>query len=216
MEGLGPSDIGGAKAARGTGGSSFWGWNSNVEETKDNLASKLGSSQASKAMLEAKLKTANTVKEKAQADQKIATKLQKSVESGNKIFWKKYHHYKAKAVRYLKQLLLVPWLHDQGWACGFNWGFDNFRTLVLNPHRFNFSPETVSPTLLNISDEVINELEQMGVEQFLDVLDWSEFAASPQEVYLPPLLSSSKTPSDIATEGDEAEDLLIFWIFVIV
>lgn len=107
----------------------------------------------------------------------------------------------------MKQLLLVPWLHDQGWAYGFNWGFDNFRTLVLNPHRFNFRPETVSPTLLNIPDEVIDELEQMGVEQFPDVSDWKS-AASPQEVYLLPLHSSSKTPSDIATEGDGAEDLL--------
>jgi hypothetical protein len=179
-----------------------------VGEAKDNLAAELGSSQAQGKMLESELNTANSAKEKAVAEQKVATELQKDAESRYKRLHKKYHHYKAKAKRYLKQLSLVPWLRDLGWARGFIWGFENYRTLVLNPQCFNFCPETVSHALLGIPDEAIHELEQMGVDHFPDVPEWGESATSPWEVGLSPLHSTSEPTSDIAVEGDgDHEDL---------
>jgi chromosome segregation ATPase len=55
---------------------------------------------------------------------------------------------------YLKQLSYVPFLLDQSWARGFNWGFENFQTLVKNP-QYKFDPEAVGPHLVGIPDEAV-------------------------------------------------------------
>lgn len=112
-------------------------------------------------MLETELTPANATREKANAKKKIASELQKDAESRFNRLRKKYHHYKAKAKRYVKQLILVLWLHDLSWSRGYNWGFENYRTLVLNPQTFSFDLAIVSPFTLGITDEAIIELEQI-------------------------------------------------------
>lgn len=52
----------------------------------------------------------------------------------------------------------------------------------------------------------------MGVEHFSDVPDWTGFASSPQQAKnhpLPstPLPSTSEQTSDVATKGEDNEDL---------
>lgn len=89
-----------------------------TEEAKDSLATELSSSRASRVTLAEELNTAKAEKEQVVAEQK-------GVESRYKRLRKKYHHYKAKAKRYFKQLTLVPWLRDLGWSRGFNWAFEN-------------------------------------------------------------------------------------------
>jgi hypothetical protein len=59
--------------------------------------------------MQVKLNITNTEKEKAMADQKTITELLKGAESRCDKF-RKYHHYKTKAQRYLKQLSFVPWI----------------------------------------------------------------------------------------------------------
>jgi len=73
----------------------------------------------------------------------------------------RYDAGQAKLKRYLKQLSYVPFLRDQSWARGFNWGFENFQTLVTNP-KYKFDPETVGPHLVGFPDEAIQEMEDFG------------------------------------------------------
>jgi hypothetical protein len=94
-------------------------------------------------MLEMELSAANAARDKVEAEKKAASKLQKDAESRCKRLQKKYNHYKSKAKQYFKQLNLVPWLRDLSWARSFNWGFENYKTLVLNPQVFF----TLSPRL---------------------------------------------------------------------
>jgi chromosome segregation ATPase len=54
----------------------------------------------------------------------------------------RYDAGQAKLQHYLKQLSYMPYLRDQSWGRGFNWGFKKFRTLVKNP-QYKFDPETV-------------------------------------------------------------------------
>jgi hypothetical protein len=85
--------------------------------------------------------------------------------------------------------------HGSG-AQGFNWGFENYRTLVLNPQS----------SFLVMPDEAISELAQMGVEFFLDVSDWGEDAPNPQQANLAPEPSTSEPILDRTVE-DDLEDL---------
>jgi len=69
----------------------------------------------------------------------MATKamLQESKGACNKLKLK-YMHWKAKALRCMKQLSFIPWLRDQVWTRGFHWGFEFFKTSVLQPRRWQF------------------------------------------------------------------------------
>jgi hypothetical protein len=153
------------------------------------------------------LNTTKVEKEHVEDEKKVVTKLHKDAESRYKKLRKKYHHYKSKVRQYLKQLTFVPLLRDLAWAQVFNWGFENFKNLVLNPDRFNFLPKIMSPIFLRVPDQGIFELKDMGVEDVPDVLDWSQNAPSPQRTYVPPHPSTSEPLFDMATEGDEDDKL---------
>jgi len=90
--------------------------------------------------------------------------------------------------------------HGSG-AQGFNWGFENYRTLVLNPQSYIFDPATMRSFLV-MPDEAISELAQMGVEFFLDVSDWGEDAPNPQQANLAPEPSTSEPILDRTAEDD--------------
>jgi hypothetical protein len=119
------------------------------------LAIELIASQAEKAMLAADLKDAVAKKEKASvgkdqasaerdwagAEKEVAMDRYKETYSQYQKLCRKYNHYKAKARRLSNQLSFIHWLRDLAWTLGFNWGFENFRTLALYPTWFNFSPK---------------------------------------------------------------------------
>jgi hypothetical protein len=92
----------------------------------------------------------------------------------------RYDAGQAKLKRYLKQLSYVPFLRDQSWARGFNWGFENFQTLVTNP-KYKFDPETVGPHLVGFPDEAVQETEDFGKEFMPDVLSWGADTPDPRE-----------------------------------
>lgn len=88
----------------------------------------------------------------------------------------------------------------------FYWGFENYRTLVLNSQHFDCDPEIVSTFTLGIIDEAIRELERMGVEHFPDVVpDW-EYAPSLEGVDLAIGPSTSKPTLDRAAEDDQDDE----------
>jgi hypothetical protein len=86
----------------------------------------------------------------------------------------------AKLKRYLKQLSYVPFLRDQSWARGCNWGLENFQTLVTNP-KYKFDLETVGPQLVGFPEEAILEMEEFGKEFMPDVPSWGDDAPDPRE-----------------------------------
>lgn len=92
----------------------------------------------------------------------------------------KYGYCKAKTKRYLKQPSYVPFLRDQSWGRGFNWGFKNFQTLATKPQN-KFDPTTVGPLLVGIPDEAIKEMEEFGVDVMSDVLSWGSVTSNPYD-----------------------------------
>jgi hypothetical protein len=74
----------------------------------------------------------------------------------------------------------VPFLWDQSWARGCNWGFENFQTLVTNP-QYRFDPETVGPQLVGFPEEAILEMDEFGKDFMPDVLSWGDDAPDPRE-----------------------------------
>jgi hypothetical protein len=80
----------------------------------------------------------------------------------------RYDDCKDKTKHYLKQLSYVPYLRDQSWGRGFNWGFENFQSLATKP-QYKFDPTTVGPLLVRISDEAIKEMEEFGLDFMLDI-----------------------------------------------
>lgn len=92
----------------------------------------------------------------------------------------RYEAGQAKLKRYLKQLSYVPFLRDQSWARGFNWGFKNFRTLVTNP-QYKFDPETVGPQLVGFPDEAVQEMEEFGLDFMPDVPSWDADTPDPRD-----------------------------------
>lgn len=57
---------------------------------------------------------------------------------------RKYQHWKAKASCYLQHLSFVPWLRGIAWSRGFWWGFENFRTIVMNHGHFRLDVKIVT------------------------------------------------------------------------
>jgi len=159
------------------------------------------------------------------AEKQEATELQKNTESRYKRLRQKYNHYKNKEKRLLKQLSFVPWLWDLGWALGFNWGFEDFSNLVLNPDRFDIQPENVTFTFLRVPDQGILELEGLGVQFFLDVPDWSKNALNPHGgIHLLSDIASEPTSNGVTEsrnatededgiEGEDAEEDFFFFFF---
>jgi hypothetical protein len=109
--------------------------------------------------------------ERLEAERDKAVKAQDRSESLLIRLRARYDAGQAKLKRYLKQLSYVPFLRDQSWGRGFNWGFENFRTLVKNP-QYKFDPETVGLLLVGILDEAVQEMEDFGKEFISDVPSW--------------------------------------------
>jgi uncharacterized small protein (DUF1192 family) len=92
----------------------------------------------------------------------------------------RYDADRVKLKRYQKQLSYAPHLRDLSWSRGCHWGFENFRTLVMNP-QYKFDPETVSPMLVGFPEEAIQEMEEFGKEFMPDVPNWGLDAPNPEE-----------------------------------
>jgi hypothetical protein len=69
----------------------------------------------------------------------------------------------------LQQLSFVPKLRDSVWGWGFSCGFKSFRSLVINPDIYTFDPATVSPLLVGVPEEAIDEVEELGPSFLPDV-----------------------------------------------
>jgi hypothetical protein len=118
--------------------------------------------------------------ERLEAERDKAVKAQDRSESLLIRLRARYDAGQAKLKCYLKQLSYVPFLRDQSWARGFNWGFENFQTLVKNP-QYKFNPETVGPHLVGFSDEAVQEMDDFGKEFMPDVPSWGANTPDPRE-----------------------------------
>jgi len=116
--------------------------------------------------------------ERLEAERDKAVKAQDHSESLLIRLRARYDAGQAKLKRYLKQLSYVPFLRNQSWARGCNWGFENFRTLVTNP-KYKFNPETVGPQLVGFPEEAILEMDEFGKEFMPDVPSWGDDAPDP-------------------------------------
>jgi chromosome segregation ATPase len=106
-----------------------------------------------------------------QANEAVNQLLKASQENCSRIkdkFRKKLRHHKARASRYLQQLSWVPWLREEAWTLGFWWGFENLRTIVLNPTRFRVDIATVALNTLGVPITAIDDYLQIGVDRMPD------------------------------------------------
>jgi hypothetical protein len=58
----------------------------------------------------------------------------------------------------------MSWIRDHVWARGFQWGFKNFKTLVLHPNKFQFNPKIVAANYLPLPFSAINEMLDIGID----------------------------------------------------
>jgi hypothetical protein len=77
-----------------------------------------------------------------------------------------------KIKRLLKQLGYVPYIRDFGFGRGFNWGFENFRALVLDPRTVQYVAE-------RIPEYAVKEMSKFGPSFMADVPNWTDSAPSP-------------------------------------
>jgi uncharacterized small protein (DUF1192 family) len=118
--------------------------------------------------------------ERLEAERDKAVKAQDHSESLLIRVRARYDADRAKLKRYLKQLSYVPFLRDQSWARGCNWGFENFQTLVTNP-QYKFDPETVGPQLVGFPERAILEMDEFSKDFMPDVPSWDDDAPDPRE-----------------------------------
>jgi hypothetical protein len=62
-------------------------------------------------------------------------------------------------------------LRDFSWGRGYNWRFEHYRTLKLNPEIYTYDKATVSPFLVGILEEAIKEVKELGKNFLPDVPD---------------------------------------------
>jgi predicted nucleic acid-binding Zn-ribbon protein len=175
------------------------------EEAEAKLVSteaKLVSTEAEFSKLEVQLKAVETqlAVEKKEAEEDFLEMLHKMEEYEGKCYKlrKRYHHYKAKAARFLKQLSFTPWYRDQSWVKGFRWGFESFRTIVLNPSIFKVDLKTVLAGYLPPPERATDELLDLGKDLFPDVPRWTDEQADyPEDPSLPTV------PSDISDSDSD-------------
>jgi hypothetical protein len=118
--------------------------------------------------------------ERLEAERDKALKAQDRSESLLIKLRARYDVGQAKLKRYLKQLSYVAFLRDQSWGRGFNWGFENFRTLLMNSQD-KFDLETVGPLVVRIPEEAVQEMEEFGKEFMPDVPSWGADTPDPRE-----------------------------------
>jgi uncharacterized small protein (DUF1192 family) len=116
--------------------------------------------------------------ERLEAERDKALKAQDRSESLLIRLRARYDAGQAKLKSYLKQLSYVPFLRDQSWGRGFNWGFENFRTLLKNSQD-KFDLETVGPLVVGIPEEAIQEMEEFGKKFMPDVPSWGADTPDP-------------------------------------
>jgi len=118
-----------------------------------------------------KLSASKDAKEKAEVEKEVVVfeKLKSKEHSASryKRLRRKYNHYKNKSKRLLGQLAFVSKFKDFTWGRDHNWGFENFRTLELNPTIYPYDKAT------------IDEVKELGKNLFLGVPDWSADAPNP-------------------------------------
>jgi hypothetical protein len=93
---------------------------------------------------------------------------------------------------------LVSKLQDFSWGRGYNWGFENNRTLELSPEIYTYDKATVSPFLVGIPEEVIKKVEELGKSFLPNVPDWSDNAPNPWRS----LVNPEPSASELAAEED--------------
>lgn len=84
--------------------------------------------------------------------------------------------------RLLKLLSYVPYIRDFSFGRGFNWGFKNFRALVLDPHS-GFNPRTIQYVPERIPEDAVREMFGFGPSFMPNVPDWTNSASSPFDGY---------------------------------
>jgi DNA repair exonuclease SbcCD ATPase subunit len=141
---------------------------------KDEVSVALG-----KAVSERELAEAD--KDQAVAERESALEKLEGMESRYQRIRRKYRHYKARVKRLSELLSFFPWLRTKAWAFGFHIGFENFRAFVLRSDRLRVSYESVSSNFLSLPSSCDSELMDLGIEYFLDVLDWSKDAPNPED-----------------------------------
>jgi chromosome segregation ATPase len=108
--------------------------------------------------------------EKLEAAKSKALKAQDHAESLLIRIRERYDANQEKIKRVLKQLSYVPYIRDFGFGRGFNWGFENFRALVLEPPP-GFDPRTVQYVPSRIPEDAVRELSGFGQSFMPDVPD---------------------------------------------
>jgi hypothetical protein len=116
--------------------------------------------------------------EKLEAEKSKALKAQDHAESLLIRIRGCYDTNQERIKRLLKQLSYVPYIRDFGFGRGFNWGFENFRALVLNP-PYGFDPHTVQYVPARIPDDAVREMSGFGPSFMPDVPDWTDSSPSP-------------------------------------
>lgn len=166
------------------------------------MEAELGASQAYASTLSMKLSASEAAKEKAKSEKEavVAEKLRSKEHSDSRYqkLRKKYNHYKNKSKRLLGQLAFVLKLRDFSWGRGYNWGFENYRTLELNSEIYTYDKAIVSPFFVRIPEKAIKEVEELGKSFLPDVPDWSDNA--------PNLWRSLMIPEPLASEPAAEED----------
>lgn len=173
-----------------------------VEVQKEEAEAKLVSTEAQFSKLEAQLKAVETrlAVERKEAEEDFHQILHKMEEYRSRYdkLRKRYHHYKAKAARFFKQLSFTTWYRDQSWVKGFRWGFESFRTIALNPSIFKVDLKTVLAGYLPPPERATEELLNLGKDLFPDVPRWTDEQADyPEDPSLP------SVPSDISDSDSD-------------
>jgi hypothetical protein len=162
--------------------------------------------EATQVALGEEARLAKVEKEEVVNKLKMATERFEEAEGRCEYLKRKLSYFKVKAARYFKQLSFLPWLRDHGWARGFNWGFEAFRTLVLHPNLFDFDAGSVKSDFLPVPEAARNELHYMGEELFPDCPNWKERMGFPTDPSLPQLPSDVSDSESYDTADDDSRD----------
>jgi hypothetical protein len=140
------------------------------QDLQDNLEVELGAYRTYASTLSMKLSASKVAKEKAKSEKEAAVAEKLKSEEHTKSWYKrlqqKYNHYKNKSKCLLGQLAFVPKLRDFCWGWCYSWGFENYRTLELNPEIYTYDKAIVCPFLVGIPEEAIKEVEELGKNFF--------------------------------------------------
>lgn len=145
---------------------------SNLQAQLDASEVVISSLEVNQVLLRAEKHMDETEKEELEDELKATTQLFQEAESVIERLKKKLSYYKVRVARYVKQLSFLPWLRDHSWTRDFNWGFESFRTLTLNPTIFKHKLSCMRASFLPILDKATIELYYIGEELFPNAQRW--------------------------------------------